>query len=157
MASKTLTAPLALIKSNGVTIGKMQSVNVTETTRRGRVSGIGRLTADELPALEYSCTFNCNKYLIEYKKTIFPNQPNREVQKPDDFVNQVIFDEGVQVDLMRKEKTGVDANGNVITELKVFASIKKAVQTTDGFSINEGNIGSRNASFEYPDPILFPL
>jgi len=56
MADKVLTAPLALIKVNGVTIGKMKNLRITETFRRGRVSGIGEVVASEVPVLEFNGT-----------------------------------------------------------------------------------------------------
>ena len=48
---KVMTAPLAIIQINGVTVGKMKNVRITETIRRGRVSGLGVLNPSELPAL----------------------------------------------------------------------------------------------------------
>ena len=41
---KVMTAPIALIQINGVTCGKMKNVRITESIRRGRVSGLGTLT-----------------------------------------------------------------------------------------------------------------
>ena len=49
--TRVMTAPLAIIKINSVTVGKMKNVRITETIRRGRVTGVGRLNPEELPAL----------------------------------------------------------------------------------------------------------
>ena len=49
---RTMTAPLAIIQVNGVTVGKMRNIRITEQIRRGSIRGIGRLNPDELPALE---------------------------------------------------------------------------------------------------------
>ena len=40
---KVLTAPLALIKINGVTVGKIKNLRVQEQYQRGNVMGIGAL------------------------------------------------------------------------------------------------------------------
>ena len=40
---KVMTAPLAIIQIDSVTVGKMKNVRITENIRRGRVAGIGRL------------------------------------------------------------------------------------------------------------------
>ena len=56
---KAMTAPLAIIQINSVTVGKMKNVRLTENVRRGRVSGIGRMTPSELPALEWQGTLSC--------------------------------------------------------------------------------------------------
>ena len=52
--AEVLTAPAAIIMVGNVIIGKMRTVRVSENIRRGRVTGIGRLNASELPALEFT-------------------------------------------------------------------------------------------------------
>ena len=42
--TRVMTAPIAIIQINGVNVGKMKNVRITESIRRGRVTGIGALT-----------------------------------------------------------------------------------------------------------------
>ena len=160
MATKTLTAPLAVIKVNGIVIGKMKDIRVTENIRRGRVSGIGQLTPDELPALEWSGSLNCGFYAVEFKIEVMKAALVRNVNTLDEFVDTVLLQEnGIQIDVMRKVKdTGPDpATGIIVSRLEVFASVKGCFLTREGFDISEGQISGRDADFEYTTPILFPL
>ena len=50
----------------------MKNLNVTETYRRGRVSGVGVLTASELPALEFNGTLTSEYYEVKFDKTGLP-------------------------------------------------------------------------------------
>jgi hypothetical protein len=160
MAQKTLTAPLALIKVNGIVIGKMKNIRCTENIRRGRVSGIGQLTPDELPALEWSGTLNCGFYAVEFAVGIMKSALIRNVNTLDEFVDTVLLQEnGIQIDVTRKVKdTGPDpTTGIIVSKLEIFASVKGCFLTREGFDISEGQISGRDADFEYTTPILFPL
>lgn len=163
MANKVLTAPLAVIKVGGIVVGKMKNIRVTENIRRGRVSGIGALVPDELPALEWSGSLNCSFYTILFNTDI-SNQLIRQglirnVQTVDQFVDTVLLQEnGVQIDIFRKVKDTQDPSTLIITpKLEIFASVKGAFLTREGFDISEGQISGRDADFEYTTPILFPL
>ena len=158
MATKTLTAPLALIKVNGIAVGKMKNIRVTENIRRGRVSGIGQLTPDELPALEWSGTLNCGFYALEFKQEVIKSALIRNVSTVEQFVDTVLLQEnGVQIDIMRKSKASQNENGIITSKLETFASVKGCFLTREGFDISEGQISGRDADFEYTTPILFPL
>lgn len=163
MAQKSLTAPLAVIKVGGVTVGKMKNIRVTENIRRGRVSGIGALTPDELPALEWSGSLNCSFYTIFFNSDISNELLRkgliRNVNTIDEFVDFVLLQEdGVQIDIMRKVKQSQDPNTLIIqSSLATFASVKGCFLTREGFDIAEGQISGRDADFEYTTPIIFPL
>lgn len=158
MATKTLTAPLAVIKVNNVVIGKMKNIRVTENIRRGRVSGIGQLTPDELPALEWSGTLNCGFYVVNFKDRVVGNSLIRNVSTVEQFVDTVLLQEnGVQVDVMRKVKDTMSTDGVIQSKLEAFASVKGCFLTREGFDISEGQISGRDADFEYTTPILFPV
>jgi hypothetical protein len=158
MAQKTLTAPLAIIKVDGVAVGKMRNIRVTENTRRGRVSGIGQINPDELPALEWSGSLNCGAYMVDLSIPLIKDSLIRKAQTVEDFVNTVLLQEdGVQIDIMRRVKDTQDPNTKIIkTKLETFASIKGCFSTREGFDISEGQIAGRDVDFEYTTPILFP-
>lgn len=157
MATKTLTAPLAIIKVNGVPVGKMRNVRITETIRRGKVFGLGRLTPDELPALEWDGTLSAGAYLIEFKKNVIEKALIRNMATVDEFVDTVLLEEnGVQIDIMRKTKASQDPITGIITsQLEVFASIQGAFITRESFDITESQISGRDVDFEYTTPIIF--
>lgn len=160
MADKVITAPLAVIRVNGVTVGKMRNIRVQESMRRGRVSGLGQLTPDELPALEWSGTLSAGFYNVTFKKSAIPKGIIREVNTIEEFVDTVLLQEnGVQVDILRKEADGPPdpVTGIQKSKLVVFASVKGCFLTREGFDIQEGQISGKDADFEYTTPILFPL
>jgi len=160
MATKVLTAPLAIIKVGGKAVGKMKNLRITETMRRGRVAGIGQLTPDELPALEWSGSLSCSFYNIDFNKSQLPGAILRKVNTVQEFVDNVLLqEEGVQLDIMRKKAAGPanPTSGIIPTDLEVFASVKGAFLTREGFDISEGQISGKDADFEYTTPILFPV
>jgi len=155
MADKVLTAPLAIIKVGGIPVGKMKSIRVTESIRRGRVGGIGTLTPDELPALEWSGTLNCSFYNIDFIKSSIPNAIVRTTAKLITWVDSVILqDNGVQIDIYRKVKDS-ESNGIIESRLEVYATIKDVFLDREAFDLSEGQISGRDQDFTYKTPILF--
>jgi hypothetical protein len=161
MSTKVMTAPLAIIKVNGVAIGKMKNIRVTENIRRGKVQGIGELTPQEIPALEWSGSLNAGFYSITFNNQdpLIKSALLRNVNTLQEFVDTVILqEEGLQIDIMKKVKDVQDPNTKIITpQLEVFASIRGAFSTKEGFDISEGQISGRDVDFEYITPILFPV
>lgn len=159
MANRVMTAPLALIQVGGVTIGKMKNVRVTETIRRGRVSGLGELTPQELPALEWNGTLNCQFYMIDILKTTIPTaNPRRINSSIKEYVDHILLEEnGVDIVILKKVEDGTtDPNTGLINStLQTFATIKGCFIDRDGFDITEGQISGKDQDFTYKNPILF--
>lgn len=157
---RVFTAPLAVIQIDSVTVGKMKNVRITETIRRGRVSGLGRLNPDELPALEWSGSLSCSSYSINFnllankiKKGTYRNSGTIE-----EWANAILMQEaGLEIAILRKVKDGeIDMEtGLVKTKYETFAKVAGAFATREGFDIQEGQISGRDTEFEYTDPILY--
>lgn len=158
MAEKVLTAPLAIIKVAGVTVGKMKNIRVTETFRRGRVSGLGALTPDEVPALEWNGTLTCEFYEIKFEETGIPTVIHRVAASLQAFVDDVLLQEdGVDIVIFKKIKDYTDANGLVVSQLREHATVTGAFLDREGIDIAEGQISGHNQDFTYIEPILFNL
>jgi hypothetical protein len=168
---RVLTAPLAVIRVNGLTIGKMRNIRCTESLRRARVVGLGALTPDELPVVEWSGTLSAEFMTIDLKKSMVPGAINRISSNVEGFINTVLLQEdGVQIDIMKRVKNPVQPDNmfpnkstdpnfvqRVITgTFEVFASVKGCFLTREGFDINEGSISQRSTEFEYTTPIIYP-
>lgn len=157
---KVMTAPLAIIQIDSVTVGKMKNVRITENIRRGRVAGIGRLNPSELPALEWSGSLSCSSYSINFnllanksKKGTFRNLGTVEA-----WANAILLQEnGLEISILRKVKDGsIDPDtGAVNSKYETFAKVTGAVADREGFDIQEGQISGRDTEFEYLEPILF--
>lgn len=160
MAEKSMTAPLAIIQINSVTVGKMKNIRITESIRRGRVAGIGRLNASELPALEWQGTLSCSSYTINFnllanklKIGTFRNVPDVET-----WANALLLQEnGLEISILRKVKDGeIDPEtGIVSTKYETFAKVGASFVTREGFDLQEGQISGRDTDFEYLEPILY--
>lgn len=155
MPGKVLTAAKALIKVKGVdgtlvVIGKIRTVRATENVRRGRVTGLGEITPSELPALEWSGTCNVSQYAIK-TNTGALNALARDYDTTADFVKHLLFNEGVDIHLLKKTKNPSDGE---ITE-ETMAIIKGAHTTSEGLEVSEGQIGGRDVSFEFLEPIVY--
>lgn len=155
--TKTLVAPIAIIKVNGVPVGKMKNIRITETIARGKVVGLGRLNPEELPALSWDGTLNCSFYLIDLKAHPIDKALIRAVGNLDEFIDTVLLEEnGVQIDIMRKVKVSQNATTGIITSgLEIFATVTGAFITRDGMDISEGQISGRDSDFEYMNPIIY--
>lgn len=160
MEKKVMTAPLAIIQINSVTVGKMKNVRITESIRRGRVTGLGTLTPSELPALEWQGSLTCSSYTINFnllanisKKGTFRNANSLE-----EWANALILQEdGLEIAILRKVKDGeIDAETGVVkSKYETFAKVSGAFATREGFDIQEGQISGRDTEFEYTTPILY--
>ena len=160
MNERTMTAPLAIVQVNGVTVGKMRNVRVTEQIRRGRVSGLGRLTAEELPALEWSGSLSCSSYTVNFNLLMNKSKLGtyRNAQTVNDWANAILLQEaGLEISLLRKVKDGeIDPEtGMVKTKYETFAKVNAAFATREGFDLQEGQISGRDTEFEYLELILY--
>jgi hypothetical protein len=159
--AKVLTAPLAIIKVGTQVIGKMKNIRVTETIRRGRVSGLGELTPQELPALEWNGTLNCSFYLIDIKKTGVPTAYPREyLTSPQEVIDHLTLDEdGVDIVLFKTINAGSfnATTGLIESTTETIATIKGAFIDRDGFDVTEGQISGKDQDFTYMNPILFTI
>ena len=167
---KVLTAPLAVIKVNGIAIGKMRNIRYTENIRRARVVGLGTLVPDEAPAIEWSATLTCSFMSIDMKKSMVPGAINRIAGSIEQFVNNVLLQEdGVQIDIMRRVKDpqqpdnlfpNVSSDPNFIQrqikgKLETFASVRGCFITREGLDINEGSISGRDVEFDVIEPLTY--
>lgn len=154
---KVLTAPLALIKIGGVTVGKIKNLRVQEQYQRGNVMGIGALISQEKPILGIQCSFTCSSYVISIKKLGTIDNPfvTRGATTTEQFVNTVLTqDNGVDIYIMKKGAKNI-VNGIVTeaSEENLFV-IKNAFLTSQSFDIQEGQISGSDMSGEYLEPIL---
>ena len=154
MANKSLTAPLAIIKHDGISIGKMRNVKVQESFQRGDVKGIGRITPQEKPVIGWSGTLSCEFVLVDFDISTIPSVLNRNVNSVTEFVNALIVNETpVQINLYKKIPDPDNALGNLE---QPFATINDLLLESDEFSVNEGQVGGKSQSFSYLTPMIFP-
>lgn len=157
---RVMTAPLAIIKINGVAVGKMKNLRITETIRRGRVTGLGRLNPSELPALEWQGSLSCSSYTINFNLLMNKSQLGtfRNAQDVEMWANAILLQEaGLEISIQRKVKsTEIDATtGMVEVKYETFAKVNGAFASREGFDIQEGQISGRDTEFEYLEPILY--
>lgn len=158
--TRVMTAPLAIIKINSVTVGKMKNVRITETIRRGRVTGVGRLNPEELPALEWSGSLSCSSYTINFNLLANVSKLGtfRNAATVEEWANAILLQEaGLEISILRKVKDGeIDVETGLIkTKYETFAKVNAAFTTREGFDVQEGQISGRDTDFEYLEPILY--
>jgi len=157
MASKTMSAPLAIIKKDGKPIGLMKDIRVTETFRRQKVTGLGRLIPRERPLTDWDGQFSCGFYTINLKETGIPDAVQRDVPGIQEWIDNVLLQEdGVDVTIFKKVKDVLDTETGLITpKLEEFATIRAAFVERDSFDISEGQVSGQNQDFVYNQPILY--
>ena len=154
-----LTAPLALIKVNGVTVGRMRNIRCTETIRRGRVGGIGELTPQEVPALEWNGTATCQFYTVKFLETGLPEGIKRKAPSIQAFVDNVLLqEEGVDVTILKKIKDTLNpVTGLIEATYEEYATITGCFIDRESFDISEGQISGQDQDFTYITPIVYDL
>lgn len=152
-----LTAPLALVKIKGVTVGKIKNIRLQEQFQRGEVRGLGALLTSEVPILSISCTFNCDSYVISARKLGTIDNPFviRGVSLKDQFVNTILLqEEGVDIYIMKKGAKTI-VNG-IVTEIeeKNFYVVKDAFMDSQSFDIQESQISGSSLGGRYLTPVM---
>lgn len=168
--AQVLTGALAIIKLNGVAIGKMKNISVNESINRGRVQGIGKLNPSEVPALEWSGTVSCSFYTIDFEtdgvagildKTAAPGGNQgviRRVTSVAALMEHIALEEkGISLDVYKKihdftsSTTGEKQNQTP----KKFCTINGVHLERDSFEVGENGISGRNQEFSFTEPIVF--
>lgn len=155
-----MTAPLAIIQIDGVTVGKMKNIRINESIRRGRVTGLGTLNPSELPPIEWQGSLTCSSYNINFNLLLNVSKKGtfRNANSIEDWANALLLQEdGLEISILRKVKDGnIDpATGLVNSKYETFAKIPAAFVSRENFDIQEGQISGRDTEFEYTSPILY--
>lgn len=161
MATRTLTAPLAIIEYNGVAIGKIRTLRLTETWQRGEVRGVGETTAQEVPILSFSGTFTASTYMIDMSKLGSIKNPflNRSTGTLKVLLDTILLDEqGVNIHIYRKTAQTVDSNTGLVTESgkERVGIMESSFMDSQNWDISENNLSGQDLSGRYLNPIIFP-
>lgn len=153
----TMTAPRAIIKSNGKAIGFIRNFRTTESINRGRVVGLGRLTPRELPALGWTGTWSCDFYLIDLKRSGIPNLEPRQVNSVEAYSDSLKLSDLV-VDIYVYKEEAVSTGVLIVDKEETsFAVVRNVHLNQSNWDITEGNISAKQQSGEYTDPIILPI
>ena len=155
--SKVLTGciiRLSVTPRGGVNtvIGAAMALDVQESYGVRPTYGIGRLTAFELPILQYSGACSLQSYAIDTNATQnilnqFQRQGTAAVPDLTTWVNQILTSEGVDITIIMKQKV----NGVIVDN--TVAKISGATCTSEAMQINENQIVMRSGSFIFAAPI----
>lgn len=160
---KVIHGAIALIKVQGLVIGKMRSIQAQESYTRLDVQGMGTIFSAEKPMTKFNGTLSCEFMSIDYTKEGITNAIRRNLPilasqvfagNPS-FEDQMVLDSdvGVQIDVFKKVEDLIDANGIIKPKAIPYATITRALIDGDSFNISEGSIGGHSQSFSYLDPI----
>lgn len=158
MAKQTMSAPLAIIKVNGVAIGNIRSLRFTENVNLAQVQGIGSPIVKEFAPTIITCSFSASMYAFDFNRDGVPGLENREVPTVQEYCN-TIFLGSRPVDLYIYRKVAKDPNDPLPTESKeeLFAVIRGVHLESTNFELNEGQVAGRNITGRYTNPIITPV
>ena len=153
-----ITGAVAIIRYNGIPIGKMKGISVNENISRGNVQGLGNLISLEKPALSWAGTVSCDMYNVSLKEAQIPDSILRNVQTVQEWIDSVVLqEEGITLDIFQKvPRAGQPKIGLILGEEKPYAKLGGLFLNTQGFDINEGSISGQRQSFDYLFPIIYP-
>lgn len=154
----TFTGALAIIKVNGQAVGKIQNIRVTETPSRVDVRELGNIIPVESPVVSWSGTFSCSLIEMDFEKGGLKNAIRRDVQSSEEFADNLLLNpDGIQVDIFKKISDFRDpATGLIRSKLKPSAIIGRVLIDSDAFNVQEGQVVTRDQSFRYLSPIIYP-
>ena len=156
---RTMTAPLAIIKNkDGISIGKIKNIKVSESYQRGNVTGLGVIVSSEKPILMINCTFTASSYFIDLTKFGSADNPFLTRVKGGslaDFLNTLLLqDMGVNLYLYRLGGT-IDSTSKlgILGDPTLIGVIGNAFLESYSFDISEGQISGSELSGSYLEPM----
>lgn len=163
-----ITGAIAIIKANGIAIGKMRDIRVNENFRRVRVpKGLGSIFADEFALVEWAGTVSCSFFEISYGKTGLTDALKRSIfgastifsqiaggNNTPNFEDQAVLDDiGLSLDIYKKIE-GSTAGGIITPDAKVYATLSGMFIESDNVNISEANIAGRDQTFQFLKPVV---
>lgn len=132
-----------------VTLGRAMNLQVQESYQVRPIYGIGSMTPQELPILQWAGQMNVGLFAIPSTAAILGQFDKQGTVTQ--VVNNLLFNEGVDVVIARRIKTA-DMTTETYTDV---ASINGAICQSESMDISEGNIVMRSGSFVFAQPITF--
>lgn len=172
MAQETFSAPLAVIRIAGQTIGKIRNLNFTENVQRGEVQGLGEVNLQEAPITSVRCQFQAGTWMITLKNigssTI--NDPFWPVTAADaqTLLKSIVLGETpVMIEVFKKKRTDASRKqisqgsagqvlytGDPLTDLESIGVAKDCYINSRSFEISDGAIAGKNISGIYLTPLI---
>lgn len=157
--NKTVTGPIALVRVDGIAIGKIRDFRATETYARGEVRGIGDLQAQEVPILSHSGTFTIDSFLVSLNSSGVRKLMNRSVSSPTQFINTVLLgnENGVDIYVYKKVADAIDDATRLVVGVGevAIAVVRRCFLDSMSFNISEGQISTHSQTGRFLDPIIF--
>ena len=161
-STRVMTAALAIIKIDGIAVGRMKNIRVTENFSRSNVVGLGNIVSQEKPIVGWSGTCSCSTYTIDLKRIGNVSSSkfglNREAGDANTFINSLLLNEkGIDICIYKKFAQTIDNVTGLVSAVGdgEFCVIGNAFPNSQNFDIQEGSISGSDISFDYLNPILF--
>jgi len=149
---KISVTPKGVANRQTEVIGRAMGMNIQEQYRVQPVYAIGNIVAQELPVLSYAGAFSIQQF--GFSRTAVRNLMSQFQRKGAPtatdtaaFVRQLLYTEGVDVTVTRREKQGTQ-------EVEVpLAMISGAICTGESMNIQENQVVMRDGSFVFAEPV----
>lgn len=155
---QTVTGPIALIKVNGLTIGKIRTITATETFDNVPVKGLGDLSVQEYLMTGHMGTFNIDSFLIDLKSSGIRKLLNRSVVSPEEFQNTATLNRlGIDIYIYKKIPKTIDDTTGLVTAIdeKPIAILRRCFLDSGNFNVSTDQISMYNQTGKFLDPIIF--
>ncbi len=152
--ARTITGTIIKITATpkggkAIAIGRAAQMSVQETYGVRPIYGIGHMTPQELPILQWAGQLSLSMFAIPTKENILGQFTKQG--SVTQVVNNLLFNEGVDIVIARRVKP----TDNSTEEYVDVASVNGAVCQSESMDISEGNIVMRQGSFVFSSPITF--
>lgn len=151
------TAPKAYIKINNEIAGFVRNLTFQENVGRSNVQGLGSLVLQEVPAVNYQCTWTVDQFFISFKTPVVEGMIHR-LGSVKEILDTLVFSEvGFAIAIYEKMIQSQDTSRKMVTEVdktgQTIALLNPCFVNNQSFSLAEGGVAGYNVSGIYLNPI----
>lgn len=132
-----------------ITIGRATSLSVQESYGVRPIYGIGSMTPQELPILQWQGQMQLGLFAIPSKDALLSQFTKQGTVTQ--VINNLLFNEGVDVVVARRIKPTSNVNEDYLD----VCSINGCISQSESLEISEGNVVMRSGSFVFAQPVTF--
>lgn len=162
--ARVIHGAIALIKSGGLVLGYMRSIQAQESFQRLDVQGLGTILLAEAPVTKFIGSLTCEFMSIKFTsegvrgaiRRDLPNIASRVFEGEVSLEDQLVLDssEGVVLEVYKKVTDIFNADKTIKPKAIPYAIIRRCLIESDTFQIAENQIGGHSQTFKYLEPIV---
>lgn len=151
------TSPKAYIKIDNQVAGFVRNLQFAENITRANVQGLGSLLNQEVPAVQYQCTWTVDQFFIDFKQPVMEGMMHR-LGSVKSIVDTLILGElGFAIAIYSKTIQSQDSTTKMVTAVdptgQAMCMLNPCFVNNQNFSLQEAGIAGYSISGIYLYPV----